>query len=114
MHSLIFFAGLAFLQAATARIVGLAGPSQITPGSTIDVTLITENYIQSVADISAAFALSPNNFPGALGFDFLGDFFIGPSKFLKIPRAGCRSREMCTLSITSPDLEAKTWYSVRH
>lgn len=77
MHvlSLLGLAGV-----ATARIVGMAAPAMIAPNSNITITLITENYIQSVQDISAAFALSTQLTPGFLGTQYLGSFYLGPEK----------------------------------
>ncbi|CAK4031412.1 Hypothetical predicted protein [Lecanosticta acicola] len=51
-------AAAAFAGAATARIVGMAAPAQIAPIQQINVTLITQDYIQSVQDLSCAFALT--------------------------------------------------------
>lgn len=70
----------AFFGIASARIVGLAAPSIIAPNSEITVTLITENYIQSVADISAAFSLSTASTTNYLGAPYLGSFYLGPDK----------------------------------
>ncbi|KAF2162582.1 hypothetical protein M409DRAFT_27203 [Zasmidium cellare ATCC 36951] len=71
---------LALAGAATARIVGLAAPATIAPNSNITLTLITENYIQSVKDLSAAFALSPQITNGFLGTQYLNSFYLGPDK----------------------------------
>lgn len=74
------FTTLALVGAATARIVGLAAPATIAPNSNITLTLITENYIQSVKDLSTAFALSPQSTSGFLGTQYLGSFYLGPEK----------------------------------
>ena len=66
----------ALLGATTARIVGLAAPSKLAPGSDFQITLITEDYVQSVFDVSAAFGLSPIVFPGTLG-TYISSFYIG-------------------------------------
>jgi hypothetical protein len=63
-----------------ARIVGLAGPEVISPNANITVSLITENYIQSVADISVAFSLSPAVYRGYLGPLLLGSFYLGSAR----------------------------------
>ncbi|CZT25008.1 uncharacterized protein RCC_10736 [Ramularia collo-cygni] len=76
--SILTLTGL--ISSATAIITGVAVPSTIAPGSTVSLTLTTANYIQSVADISVAFALSPAIYPGYLGADLLGSFYLGPSK----------------------------------
>ncbi|KAK4494548.1 hypothetical protein PRZ48_013904 [Zasmidium cellare] len=78
MYSLL--TTLALAGAASARIVGLAAPATIAPDSNITLTLITENYIQSVKDLSAAFALSPQITNGFLGTQYLGSFYLGPDK----------------------------------
>jgi hypothetical protein len=61
-----------------ARIVVLAGPKVISPNTNITVSLITENYIQSVADQSVAFSVSPVAYSGYLG-DLVGSFYLGPA-----------------------------------
>lgn len=69
----------ALLGMATARIVGVAAPSQLAPGEHFNVTLITQNYIQAITDVSAAVGLSTVLFPDTLG-TYVGSFHIGPRK----------------------------------
>ncbi|KAH6675624.1 hypothetical protein B0J14DRAFT_586921 [Halenospora varia] len=64
----------------TARIVGLRAPSQIAPGTPFTLTLLTENYIQSVYDVSAAFGIAPGaGYPQSLGTDLFSSVYIGPA-----------------------------------
>ncbi|KAI9053387.1 hypothetical protein LZ554_002346 [Drepanopeziza brunnea f. sp. 'monogermtubi'] len=70
---------LTVLAPAAARIVGLAAPAVIAPGFPFTVQLLTENYIQSVYDVSAAFGISPApGYPGTLGTVF-SSVYIGPT-----------------------------------
>jgi hypothetical protein len=62
-----------------ARIVGLAAPKIISPNTNITVSLITKTYIQSVADHSVAFSVSPQAYVGYLGPLLLGSFYLGPT-----------------------------------
>lgn len=65
----------------TARIIGIAAPSTIAPNGTFALTLLTENYIQSVADIAVAygFSLPSTAFPTTLG-QYTGSAYLGPEK----------------------------------
>ncbi|KAL9075951.1 MAG: hypothetical protein Q9161_001345 [Pseudevernia consocians] len=49
-----------FTAFASASISGIAVPSTIAPGSSFRVTIITEDFIQSVQDVAIAFGLAPN------------------------------------------------------
>ncbi len=69
---------LALLSSASARIVGLAAPAAIAAGQPFTVSLLTENYIQSVYDVAAAFGITPGSgFPGSLG-NVIGSNYLGP------------------------------------
>lgn len=71
---------LAAASAASARIIGISAPSVLAPNSTFNLTLLTENYIQSVADISVAWGYSvAPGFPTALG-SFVQSAYLGPNK----------------------------------
>lgn len=72
---------LALLGAASARIVGITAPSSIAPGSNFTITIITENYIQAVTDLTAAFGLYPQVYPDTLG-NYLGSTYLGPGRSL--------------------------------
>lgn len=73
-------ATLATLSAASARIIGIEAPSTLAPNSTFNLTLLTENYIQSVADISVAwgYQITPG-YPQSLG-SFAQSAYLGPNK----------------------------------
>lgn len=73
-------ATLAAASLSSARIVGIAAPSTIAPNSTYTLTLLTENYIQSVADIAVAWGFStPPGFQYSLG-SFVTSSYLGPTK----------------------------------
>lgn len=80
MRFTTFAAGLTTLSAASARIIGIEAPSTLAPNSTFNLTLLTENYIQTVADISVAwgYQLAPG-FPLSLG-SFVQSAYLGPNK----------------------------------
>lgn len=69
----------------SARIIGLAAPSTITPSTPFNITLLTENYIQSVADIAVAWGFqiptsaNPTGYPYTLG-SFANSSYLGPNK----------------------------------
>ncbi|OAL45894.1 hypothetical protein IQ07DRAFT_206793 [Pyrenochaeta sp. DS3sAY3a] len=69
----------------SARIVGIASPSTLAPNSTFTLTLLTENYIQSVADIAVAWGFqlptpsNPTGYPYTLG-SFSDSTYLGPNK----------------------------------
>lgn len=76
---------------ASAIISGIAVPSTIARGSTIPVTIITANYIQSVADIAIAFGLTSVDaqtdgsqplYNESVGRVLLGSEYLGPGKLL--------------------------------
>src|SRR5690242_1537302 len=71
---------LTTLSAASARIIGISAPSTLAPNSTFTLTLLTENYIQAVNDISVAwgYSLAPG-YPAELG-SFAQSAYLGPSK----------------------------------
>jgi hypothetical protein len=67
--------------AASARIIGIAAPSTIAPNSTFSLTLLVENYIQAVADVSVAWGFSPvPGYPDSLGTLGSGSGYLGPAK----------------------------------
>ncbi|KAF2465346.1 secreted protein NIS1 [Lindgomyces ingoldianus] len=49
---------LATIALSSARIIGLAAPSTLKPGDPYAFKLLTENYIQSVYDVSVAWGYS--------------------------------------------------------
>ncbi|OAG02346.1 uncharacterized protein CC84DRAFT_1009733 [Paraphaeosphaeria sporulosa] len=84
----------------TARLTGLAAPSTLAPSSPFNLTLITENYIQSVADVSIAwgFSLAPG-YPLTLG-SFTSSSYLGPDKSNQL--------ENVTIAATAP-AELEEW-----
>lgn len=66
------------LAVANARIVGIAVPETIAPGSTVQATVLTENYIQSVYDVAIVFGYANGDgFPESLG-TVLSSSYLGP------------------------------------
>jgi hypothetical protein len=71
--------------AASARIIGLSAPETIKPNTPFTFSLLTQNYIQSVADVSVAWgyqvptAGNPHGYPKTLGYP-TGSSYLGPSK----------------------------------
>ncbi|KAF4636093.1 hypothetical protein G7Y89_g1989 [Cudoniella acicularis] len=71
---------LSTLSLASARIYGLQAPNQVVPGQPFTVTLLTQNYIQSVYDVAAAFGIAPGTgYPQSLG-QVLSSEYLGPEK----------------------------------
>ncbi|EXF83663.1 hypothetical protein CFIO01_00805 [Colletotrichum fioriniae PJ7] len=67
---------------ANARIYGIAFPETVKAGDEVQAIIETENYIQTVADIAIAFGIAPeaSAYPGTLGQNVLGSFYLGPEK----------------------------------
>ncbi|KAF2186285.1 hypothetical protein K469DRAFT_540081, partial [Zopfia rhizophila CBS 207.26] len=64
----------------SARIAGLAAPATLAPNSPYTLTVITENYIQRVYDVSVAWGyVAAPGFPQSLGRD-VGSSYLGPDK----------------------------------
>ena len=87
-HSLIA-ASLSLASLGSASISGIIVPSTIGSGSTVTVTITTQDFIQSVSDIAIAFGLAatpalPAN--ESVGTTFLGSRYLGPGKFLTLKR----------------------------
>lgn len=68
---------------ANARIYGIALPETVKAGDEVQAIIETENYIQTVADIAIAFGIAPeaSAYPGTLGQNVLGSFYLGPGVF---------------------------------
>ncbi|KAK5692834.1 hypothetical protein LTR17_025244 [Elasticomyces elasticus] len=79
MRGTTVFSFAAAVAPASARIAGIAAPSSIAAGSDFTITIITENYIQSVTDVSAAFGFTGTVFPDSLG-SYLTSVYLGPSQ----------------------------------
>lgn len=80
MRTSTLLATLSTAALSSARLVGVAAPSTLAPSQPFTLTLITENYIQSVADVAVAwgYSLSPG-FPNSLG-SFTSSSYLGPDK----------------------------------
>ncbi|KAG9193025.1 hypothetical protein G6011_03060 [Alternaria panax] len=65
---------------ASSRLTGIAAPSTLAPNSTFTLTLLSEGYINAVADVAVAwgFDIAPG-YPGSLG-GFTGSAYLGPEK----------------------------------
>ncbi|KAK0817392.1 hypothetical protein LTR75_003131 [Friedmanniomyces endolithicus] len=79
MRSTSLLSVLAAATAVSARIGGIAAPESIAAGSDFTITIITENYIQAVLDISAAFGLTTKVYPDSLG-PYLTSVYLGPTQ----------------------------------
>lgn len=68
------------LPLATARITNISAPHTLCPSRPFTLSLTSENYIQSVADIAVAwgYALAPG-YPSTLG-SFTNSSYLGPSE----------------------------------
>lgn len=84
MHFSTIASALATASLATARIVGLSTPATLTPNTTFPITLLSENYIQSVSEIAVAWGFqvptnaNPQGYPYTLG-SFTGSSYLGPN-----------------------------------
>lgn len=80
---------LATASLASARIVGVATPSTLTPNATFPITLINENYIQAVSEIAAAwgFATPAQAFPYTLGQSGTSSSYLGPKPSTSLENA---------------------------
>jgi hypothetical protein len=75
-----FLIAAATAATASARIIGIAVPQTIKPGDGFNARILTENYIQSVADVAIAFGTAPGaGNDGSLGLN-IGSYYLGPGK----------------------------------
>jgi hypothetical protein len=88
---------------ASARLIGISAPSSVAPNSTFQLTLLSEGYIQSVADVAVAwgFDLLPG-YPGSLG-GYASSAYLGPSK-------SNQGQNNVTISATVPAELAEAYY----
>lgn len=76
---------LSLLSLASARIIGIAVPKTIRPGDGFNAIIETENYIQSVYDVSIAFGIASGpGYPGSLG-TVIGSYYLGPGTYIPTP-----------------------------
>ena len=61
-----------FTPFTTARISGIALPHTITTSSPIPITILTQNYIQTIEDIAIAFGIATRPENQSMGTVFLG------------------------------------------
>ncbi|KAK1994595.1 hypothetical protein LX36DRAFT_197894 [Colletotrichum falcatum] len=75
-------AASSLLALADARIIGIAAPQTVRAGDQVTAIIETEGYIQSVLDVAIAFGMAPEAaaYPGTLGQNVLGSFYLGPEK----------------------------------
>ena len=70
---------LALTLPVSARIYGISAPSTIEPGTPFTVSLLTQDYIQSVYDVAVAFGVaSGQGYPDSLGTVFASEY-LGPA-----------------------------------
>lgn len=80
MRATSLFSLLAALGTTSARLVGISAPTTISPASHFSLILRSENYIQSVADVSVAWGYAPvPGFFGTIGSS-TGSAYLGPDK----------------------------------
>ncbi|KAK5989444.1 Necrosis-inducing secreted protein 1 [Cladobotryum mycophilum] len=80
--TLAAFASL--LAVAQGRIYGISVPETIRPGDTVDVTIIRQNYIQTVYDVAISIGWAPGDgYPQSLG-RVADSFFLGPKESNKV------------------------------
>jgi hypothetical protein len=71
---------LSTLALSTARLTGISAPSTISTTTPYTLTLLTENYIQTVADVAVTWGYSPKpGYAGTIGSS-TGSSYLGPSK----------------------------------
>ncbi|KAL6864279.1 hypothetical protein J3F83DRAFT_716061 [Trichoderma novae-zelandiae] len=104
-------AALASLVAvASARIVGIAVPETVAPGSTIKATIVTENYIQTVYDVAVAWGFAHGEgFPQSLG-QVIDSSYLGPNlsnvmgnitQYITIPASAAKGEALVSASVMS-------------
>ncbi|KYK61831.1 hypothetical protein DCS_02975 [Drechmeria coniospora] len=113
MRSLLFslatLIGLVSL-AVDGRITGIAIPSTIRPGDAFNVTVYSENFIQSVFDVALTFGYAAGNgYPGSLG-TVITSVCLGKdqsnqprdfTKLITMPTDAPRGRAVVKASLTS-------------
>ncbi|KAL6704689.1 hypothetical protein ACN47E_007971 [Coniothyrium glycines] len=101
-------ATLTSVSLASARIIGIAAPSTLAPNTTFPLTLLTENYIQTVADIAVAYGFQlptdtyPTGFPFTLG-SFTASSYLGANKSNTLTNVTVQA-------VASDLLEGDNWY----
>ncbi|OAA38381.1 hypothetical protein NOR_06771 [Metarhizium rileyi] len=95
---------------AGARITGISVPSTIRPGDTINATILSSNYIQTVYDVAIVFGYAPGHgTPQSLGL-VAESIYLGPAESNKannivrqisIPQDAPRGEGLITASLMS-------------
>ena len=73
---------LSLLSVASARIYGIAAPSQVAAGSTVKLEILTQDFIQSIQDVAIAFGIQGASHPApdSLG-TYLSSRYLGPGQY---------------------------------
>ena len=79
MPAVALLSALSLIGSGLAEIVGIEAPSTIAPGVPFTVTLVTEDFIQSIYDVAVAFGIAPSpGVPESLGAVFASEY-LGPA-----------------------------------
>lgn len=71
---------LSLIPLSQARIYGISAPSTVAPGVPFTISVLTQNYIQTVYDVAIVFGISPGaGYPGTMG-TVLASEYLGPDK----------------------------------
>lgn len=71
---------LSLITLSQARIIGISAPSTVAPGVPFTISVLTQNYIQTVYDVAIGFGISAGaGYPGTLG-NVLATEYLGPDK----------------------------------
>ena len=85
---------LLLLSSASARIVGVSAPPTVYGYNPFNVSLITQEYSQSVYDVAAAFGVAPGaGYPDTLG-SIMASEYLGP--------ANSNTLSLITFTVTLP------------
>lgn len=86
-------AALTAASLTSARIIGISAPSTVAPNEPFNLTLLTEGYIQTVADISVAWGYTFTPYNKTIG-SLVSSAYLGPDK--------SNTRENVTVPATAP------------
>jgi hypothetical protein len=106
---------------ASARLIGIAAPSTLAPNSTFELTLLSEGYIQAVADVAVAWGFDRlPGYAGSLGSYTDSAYVLFPvsseevsaddvSRYLG-PEKSNQGQDNVTISATVPAELAQEYY----